>query len=150
MNQTKRITGTTPAAAGQAVVGTVAGGLSDFDSVEVFADLVGATGGALDVYLQRKVASGVWVDWIHFPQLAAGAAAVRYSASSRQATGTAPVVVGKSGDAGTGGGDGAPALAANTVVPGHPGDAVRVVAVAGASTSAGAAINVYVTGVRAG
>lgn len=128
------ISGNSPAGAAQAVVGKAVGGLADYPHLTVHAELVGAAGGTLDVYLQRKVNTNEWQDWIHFPQLAAGAAAVKYAAAVQHAS-TAPVVVGETNDAGT---TGAPALAANTVAPGHPGDTVRVLAVAGAGAAAAA------------
>lgn len=142
------ISGTSPSSASTAVLSGLAAGLEGFDEVRIDADLVGATGGTLDVYVQRQVAldaeisGGVWVDWIHFPQLGAGAAAVRYSVSPGAGVAISPVGVGTDASAGT------PALAANTSVGGHPGSAVRVVCVAGVSTSAGATVKVYVTGIR--
>lgn len=138
--QVFRIEDTSPAAAGTAVGSKVAG-LEKFDWFMVDAQLVGATGGTLDVYLQRKIADDLWADWLHFPQLAAGGAAVRYSAQS--GTDKDIVVVGGGTDASPG-----PALAANTFVGGCPGTAVRAVYVAGASTSAGAAVNIQITGRR--
>ncbi len=141
------ITGTSPAAAGQAALAAKAVGLDQFDSFFVTALLVGATGGTLDVYLQRRVTDdgSVWADWIHFPQLAAAAGAVKYAAASMPPAAATTTVIGTTADNGT---SGAPALAANTVVAGHPGDQVRVVCVAGVSTSAGAAVTVHIRGVR--
>lgn len=138
--ETIAITGTSPAAAGRAVIGKQVGNIESYDDVVVVASLVGATGGTLDIYLQRLVDTNLWVDWIHFPQLAAGAAAVKYSAASMPPAAATAVVVGTSADDVTSGA--APALAANTVVAGHPGSNVRVVAVAGAGTTLGAAVDV--------
>lgn len=143
--QTFVLTGTTPAAAGQAAVGNSAARLDDYDSFFITAALVGATGGTLDVYLQRKVATDVWADWVHFPQLADGAAAVKYNIASMPPAAATSTVIGTTADDGT---TGAPALAANAVAAGHPGSTVRLVAVAGASTSAGAVVTVYITGRR--
>jgi hypothetical protein len=133
------ITGTSPAAASTAVVGTDAFGLGGYPFVRIDAHLVGATGGTLDVYLQRKVAPNVWIDWCHFAQLAAGASAVKYSILADSGLSTTITTA-------TGGNDAAPgvALAAATFVGGHPGDAIRCVCVAGAGTSAGAVVNIYV------
>lgn len=141
------LSGTSPAAAGQAAVGNVAARLDDYDSFVVTAALIGATGGTLDVYLQRRVddAGTVWADWIHFPQLAAGAAAVKYAAAALPVPATTATAIGTTANDGV---TGAPALAANTVVGGHPGDAVRCVCVAGAATTAGAAVTVYIKGIR--
>lgn len=139
---TYRLLGTisdiSPASASTAAGDTVSG-LNAFNEIHVEADLVGATGGTLDVYLQRKVGTNAWRDWIHFPQLASGAAAVKYAARSQNATGI--TVVGGGTDASPG-----VALAANTIIGGHPGTDVRAVYVAGASTSAGAAVTVRIYG----
>lgn len=145
--RTFTITGTSPAAAGQAALSGIAQRLEDYDSFYVTALLVGATGGTLDVYLQRRVTDdgSVWADWIHFPQLAAGAAAIKYNASSMPPAVATATVIGTTADNGT---SGAPALAANTVLGGHPGEAVRCVCVAGASTSAGAAVTIHIKGRR--
>ncbi len=140
---------TSPASASTAI-GDPCKGLLGYDWFTIDALLVGATGGTLNVYLQRKVASdaevtgGVWVDWLSFAQLSAGAAAVRYSVHSGSSTTIQTVASGTDASAGT------PALTAGTFVGGHPGDQVRAVYVAGASTSAGAAVKIYLTGWRAG
>lgn len=130
------LSATSPAIA-STVVGPEQAGLSQFDYFMVDADLVGATGGALDVYLQREVAAGVWRDWLHFPQLAAAAGAVSYTVP---VSGEPDVFVVGTGAASTA----SPALAADAFVGGHPGDKLRLVFVAGASTSAGAAITVRI------
>ena len=134
------ITGTSKASSGQALVGSALAGLDKYDYFMVDALLVGATGGTLDLYVQRKLDTDVWLDWIHFPQLAGGASAIYYSASCQPGNGL--TVVGKTADNGT---TGAPALAANTIVGGHPGDQIRLVCVAGGGTSVGAAVTVYVS-----
>ena len=78
-----------PAAAGSAAssmpvlggVGDVAGvayRLNDFDNVEIEAELVGATGGTLDVYIQSSSDGIKWYDCVHFAQLAAAASAIIY------------------------------------------------------------------------
>jgi hypothetical protein len=137
------ISGTSPAAAGTAVIGTL-WGLEKYDWFTVDALLVGATGGVLDIYLQRQVArdaevsGGVWVDWAHYTQLAAGGSAINYSIQTGSDRSIVTVATGTDASAGT------PALAANTFAGGHPGSALRCVAVAGASTSAGAAVKIYV------
>src|SRR6478752_742023 len=67
-------------AAASTVVGAQLSGLGDYPFIRVDAELVGAVGGTLDIYLQRLIKPGAWTDWLHFAQLAAGAAVVRYSA----------------------------------------------------------------------
>jgi hypothetical protein len=142
--------GTTLNAPGTAVLGTVAMGLSQWDWFQIDAQLLGAAGGPLDICLQRRIevtddqgnAIDFWFDWLHFTQLAAAAPAVSYSAQSGvsntiftvgSVVTASPVL---------------PTLAAGSFVGGHPGDAVRAIATAGASTSAGAAQKIYITGWR--
>lgn len=129
------ISGTSPAAPGTAVLGSVVTGLGGYTVLGIHALLLGATAGALDVYLQGSMDGGTtWFDVAHFPQLAAGAAAIRYAATlTRYTQATAPVVVGINLT---------PALAVNTLVQGSWGDRLRAVCVAGASTSAGAALSI--------
>lgn len=142
------ITGTSPAAAGVAVVGSAVKGLQNYDWFTIDAALVGATGGTLDVRLQRKVAldsevsGGVWADWLAFPQLTAGASAIKKHAQTGANTTITTVAHGTDASTGT------PALTADTFLGGHPGLELRCVATAGASTSAGAAITIYITGWR--
>lgn len=138
MSLSQTLTGTSPASASTAIGGTVAG-LDKYDSFTIDADLIGATGGLLDVYLQREVATNVWRDWLHFPQLTAGASAVRYCVQPGPNNTIVAVGVGTESTA-------TPALAANTCVGGHPGTKLRVVLVAGASTSAGAAYSIVIRG----
>jgi hypothetical protein len=109
----------------------VAGPMSDYDAVDVIADLQGATGGSLDVYLQISPDDGQnWYDIIHFPTISAGAAVKSYQAPISNSTVTnTPILVGKNLN---------PALAGGTVVNGAFSDRMRLVFVAGSGTSAGA------------
>ena len=142
--RTLKITGTSPATPSTAIIGSIVGGLSVYDWFTIDASLVGATGGTLDVYLQRQVAlaeevsGGVWVDWLHYAQLADGASAVVYSCQTGTDT-TIRTVGAFSTDASVG----TPVLAANTFAGGHPGHAIRCVGVAGADTTVGAAVTIY-------
>jgi hypothetical protein len=119
----------------------VAGPLDDFEALQLVAELVGNTGGTLDVYVQTSPDQGVnWFDFAHFAQLNAGAAAVRYVLTASLYTqNTAPIAVGKNL---------APALAANTFVNGAFGDRVRLLMVSGTGTTAGAAVKVSVVAQR--
>lgn len=120
----------------------VAGPLDDYDAIEVIAELVGATGGTLDIYVQQNPSGdGVtWFDIVHFTQLAAAASAVKYEASiSLYNNITTPVTVGKNTS---------PALAAGSNVNGPFSDRVRLLMVAGSGTSAGAAVKVTVCAQR--
>lgn len=127
------VSDTTPASASTAA-GDTFRGLADFEALTVVANLVGATGGTLDVYLQTSHDGGTtWYDWARFPQLAAAAGAIKYRFGVPTAGESLITVVG----AGT-----SPALAANTIVGGFWGDSMRALYVAGASTSAGAAITI--------
>ena len=120
----------------------VATPIDDSDALDILAELVGATGGTLDVYVQCSPDGGLnWTEIAHFAQLANGAAAVKYQAPISLYTNlTQPVVVGKNL---------VPALAVNTVVNGAFSDRVRLLFVAGAGTTAGAAVKVTVTPQRA-
>lgn len=113
--------------------------LGAFRSLQIFANIQGATGGTLDIYIQVSPDGGTtWVDYIHYSQLAAAAAAIQRLVTVTKGTnsGAAPVTVGINAT---------PALAANTVVGGDFGDRLRVVAVSGAGTSAGALQTIKVT-----
>lgn len=117
----------------------VCGLLSDYEGVEVVAELVGATGGTLDVYIQLSPDEGLnWYDVVHFAQLASGASAVIYQSPLSTATNTtAPVVIGKNLSPLLGTTSGA-------VVNGAFTDRIRLVMKAGSGTSAGAAVVVRV------
>lgn len=130
--------GTTPAVASTAVLATGLEPVHQYSHALITASLVGATGGALDVYLQTSPDYGTtWFDVIHFPQLAAAASAVKYVAAlGKFVTSAVPIVVGAATT---------PALAANVIFPSGFGTHFRTICVAGASTSAGAAVIITVT-----
>lgn len=136
----KLISDTSPASASTAA-GSAVYGLDKFDSLMIVATLAGATGGTLDVYLQVSPDEGTtWVDYAHYPQLAAGAASsTRVWCVTRKAQQTTLATVGTGSS---------PALAANTIVGGEFGDRMRAVYVAGAGTSAGAAQTIRIFGTR--
>jgi hypothetical protein len=134
------ITATSPASATTAVEAQVFKGsmFARAEGLVIDAALAAPVSGALDVYLQRKLGTNEWVDWVHFPQLAAGTSK-KYSFSIT-GNGASIVEVG-------GGTDAAPgvALAANTAVDVTPGGDVRIVFVAGTGTSAGASNKIRIT-----
>jgi len=117
----------------QTTVGQVQNGLDDHSSWELTARLNGATGGTTDVYLQTQdTANGPWSDIAHFPQLAAGAAAVAYRVcfkrgSNASVAAVAPTVVNPT--------DGTPTLAVNTYLTWANGANVRMVIVEGAGVT---------------
>jgi len=124
--------------AGSFLPGGIAGPMQDYDAVDVIAELKGATGGTLDVYVQISPDDGgSWYDIVHFPQLANGAAQVYYQAPiSNATTTTTAIVVGKNL---------VPALTGTvSVVNGAFSDRMRLVMVAGSGTSAGAQLVVKV------
>jgi prepilin-type processing-associated H-X9-DG protein len=129
------ISDTSPATAITAT-GDIIEGLELYDWFTIDAALVGATGGTLDIYLQRLVGS-TWVDWFHFTQLTAGAAAVRYTIDSKSSKSDGLCTVGS----GT-----APAITATLFSCAHPGNTIRALYVAGASTTVGAAVSITITG----
>lgn len=123
--------GTTPATA-STVAQTPVTGLGGYNSMTIYASLIGATGGTLDIYIQYSPDGGTtWVDYAHYAQLAAGATALQKVFSATKDASTALTTVGS----GT-----SPLLAASTIINGDWGDRFRVLTVAGTSTSAGAAI----------
>jgi hypothetical protein len=101
-----------------------AGTLSSCEGVTIDAKIVGGTGGTLDIYLQRKIAADTWRDWVHFPQVAAGA--TKYYTVTIVGDGSTITEVGNSTDAAA-----TPALAANSVANVTPTGDVRIVSVTG-------------------
>lgn len=130
------ITGATPATASTtAVIGSsipdenVA--ITPYDTLTMEADIVGGTGGTLDIYVQRTFDGGTtWRDYVHFPQVAA-ATTKRYSHS--------PSLDGQIYEVGQGT---TPALAAGTSANGKWGSHLRVLAVSGSGTSAAGSVTV--------
>ena len=121
----------------------VAGPMADYDAVDVIADLKGATNGTLDVYVQISPDDGItWYDIIKFPQMGAGQAASFYQAPISNATTTnLPISVGKNVTPALGAGGG---VSAGVVVNGAFSDRMRLMMVAGAGTSLGAAVVVRI------
>ncbi len=137
------VTATSPAAASTVVHTERFSNLNRYDSVTaVDAAIEGGVGGTLDVYLQRKLASNSWADWVHFPQLASGGAKIHRTFDSSEVE-AAPVTVGFGTDSAP-----AVAMAAGKLACGHPGSEVRIIFVAGASTSAGTAQTITLHCVR--
>ncbi len=128
------------AAAASTAAGDTCAGLGNYDALDIVAELVGATGGTLDVYLQSSPDGGTtWFDYIHFPQLASAAAAVKYRVTVPTMGEAGITVIGKNTT---------PVLAANTVVGGLWSDRLRALYVAGASTSAGAVVTISILGYK--
>lgn len=113
--------------------------LSHYEKVAFIFECVGATGGTLDVYLQRKVGPNKWVDYCHLPQIVAGTTK-RYESSQFDAATITDSGVGDDTPTAT------PAIAVNTIVPGHPGEVVRLVLVTGAGVSVAGSVTLYVQG----
>lgn len=133
------ITGNAPDTATTAVIGEAVSGLDAFSRINVSATFAGNTGGNLDVYLQRfDVGLNDWVDWVHFPQSPSGQSPTSYFIPGDTSV----------ADIYTVGRDTTPALANDTHTGGHPGDQVRVLAVSGASTTAGATVTVSFVGIK--
>lgn len=130
------ISETSPATASTVASTATISGLSRYDWFKVVATLQGATGGTLDVYIQGLLAA-TYYDWGHYTQIAAGGAATIQVVEPQPNNGAVTIGSGLT-----------PALAANTFIGGYPADRVRLVYVAGAGTSAGAAQVVSVYGMR--
>jgi hypothetical protein len=139
------LSGTSPAAPSTVVGATSATRIGMFSTCAVYVAARGATGGPLDIYIQTlfkqtNVSPGMWVDVAHLPQQAAAGALTGYTFTlTRWSSNAAAIFTPVNTVAGT------PALAVNTIVPGILGYQLRVVFVAGASTSAGAAQTILVT-----
>jgi len=129
-----RFQGTSPAAASVAAIDDPLERLESYEEFVAYADLVGATGGTLDVRIQQDLepSSGVWRDWLAFSQLAAGAAAISQAAAATDRNLPAVTVGGST-----------PALTSANGNIGRPASRIRVVATAGSGTSAGAAVTVW-------
>ena len=119
--------------------GVAAGGIDDYEALLVAADLQGATGGQLDVVLETSPDAGLsWYPIVHFALLAAAAAARHDLAMlSLFSSATAPVTVGSGTTV---------VLGSGVIVPGPWADRLRLVMIAGASTSAGAPVVVKICG----
>lgn len=112
-------------------------GVSQFTVAVVDAVLQGQTGGTLDVYIQSSLnagqdGSGNWFDVVHYTQLAAAGAAVRWLLTISRGYNR---IVGAPSAANPA--DGTPTLAVNTMIADCLGNALRVVFVGGAGSSAG-------------
>lgn len=134
---------TSPAAPGTAAQTPITG-LGGFRSVAIYAGLTGATGGTLDITFQFSPDGGTtWVDYARFAQIAGGAAIIHraWMFSKDQPR---PTVLGDAAGAGvivgpaTVGVGTTPAITAASALGGEWGDRLRIVAVAGGGTSAGA------------
>jgi hypothetical protein len=117
----------------------VAAPLHEYDALTMSAELVGATGGTLDVYVQISTDLVNWFDIVHFTQLTNGGSAVKWLVPmSNSTTTTVPTAVGMNLS---------PALSAGSggaVVNGAFTDRMRLVFVAGSGTSAGAKVTIRV------
>jgi hypothetical protein len=132
---------TVPAAASTTTIHSddMIDGLDVVDSMIILADLVGVTGGTLDVYLQvAPKEADIWMDYAHFTQLGAGAAAITRAWSVTRFAQVTSVATVARGDV--------PALAANTILGGDFGERMRVITVTGGGVSAGADITIRLIG----
>lgn len=136
------VTLTAPSAAGTTVGATLFKGamFQRANSFTIDAVIRGGTGGTLDVYLQRKLGSDSWTDFVHFPQQASGGAAKRYTLTLNGQGATTITETGVGTDAAPG-----VTLAANSAVNVMPGDDVRIVFVAGVGTSVGFSQTITIT-----
>lgn len=136
--------GTSPAAPSTVLPVTTKGGdglivgLGQSSVCVVDALIQGATGGPLDIYLQSSTdalqdGTGSWYDVIHYTQLAAAGAQVRWIATLSRGFNKIAAAPNAANPL-----DGTPTLAVNTLIPDALGNALRVVLVAGALTTAGA------------
>lgn len=134
------LTATSPAAAGT-VAGTAITGLSDAHAIDIVMQLQNATGGTLNVYIQKSADGVLWTDYYSSVQLSSGGtttSTVNYVPALTNDTPTVGIGTHASGTV----------LAAGTGAGGHWLDQLRVLFVAGSGTSAGAAQTITVNVVR--
>jgi hypothetical protein len=119
----------------------VAAPLDGYDSWVLAADLVGGTGGTLDVSVWMSPDQGLnWYEVAHLPQQASGGAAKSYVVPiSLYVNPTTAVQVGK----GT-----ASVLSAGTICPMAIGDRLRLTMTGGSGTSAGVPVTIRLLGQR--
>lgn len=103
------------------------------ENLLIVAQLVGVTGGTLDVTIQDSPDGVTWFDLAHFAQLAGGAAAVAYAYAPTLTGAIAIATIGSTVDPATP----VPVLAAGSVRGGHPLSFLRAVCVVGAGASVG-------------
>jgi len=134
------LAGDSPDAASSTLIGPAVAGLEQSDFLNIDVTIVGATsiGGTVDVYLQKLVSTSpdVWIDFVHFPQVAPGATKTFNVATDN--FDNAPYLVGTgTDDAAT------PALDAGVMAHGHPGTSLRLVTVSGLATDAATDANAF-------
>lgn len=118
-----------PSTASTTTVGAAFSVTPKFNYMGLIANLVGHTGGTLDVYLQDSPDGGTtWFDCVHFTQLAAGVS--RVERAGVQASGGTLATIGQGTLAAPG-----VALAAGSVAGGPWASLMRLVAVTGSGTS---------------
>jgi hypothetical protein len=136
------LSGDSSDAASTTTIGPSVADLEHYDFLVIDAKVVGATGGTTDVYLQKLVATSpdVWIDWLHLPQVAAGATKV-FNVASDYLADPYPALVGTgTDDAAT------PTLEAGVLAHGHPGCCLRLVTVTGSGVTASAVMSVWING----
>ena len=131
------ISGDAPDSNTSAVLGDAQSGMENWVLTNISCTISGQVGGTLDLYLQRfDDGLGVWVDWVHFAQVAAGASDVTYMIPGTVAAADIYTV-----GVGT-----TVALAADAYTGGHQGSQVRAYAVCGTGTSTGATVTCSLLG----
>lgn len=117
------------------------------DTLSIDALITAGAGGTLDLYLQRRIDTNKWLDWIHFPQVPAGTTKGFTVIIDGSGSHNNPIV-----EVGVGT-DGAPnlVLPANSIANTMPclnkatPVEVRLVHVAGAGTSGAGSSTVYIS-----
>jgi hypothetical protein len=140
--EVRLISDTTPTTAvGAAASAANFDNLDHFDQGLIVAELVGATGGTLDIYLQvYEPLSKTWYDYLHFPQLLDGAAAIIKAVPvTRVGKWETPITIGKNAT---------PALAGDSCIGGDFGERMRAWYVPGATTTVGAAVKIKFIGTK--
>lgn len=134
----------------QLAAGCLQDGLLEYGRVVGCANLIGATGGTIDLILQTNYGRGLgqtgvggWKEVARWTQLAAGGGAASSTiVLTRGGSGTSTTPTATNLLDGPGGGY-TPVIAANTVIPQTLGDALRLLVLPGAGTTAGAALTFF-------
>lgn len=121
--------------------------VEQYDTLEVIAELTGATGGTLDTVLETSHDGTTWEEFARFAQKADAAAVTKHRFSvSRKVQQTTITTIGRQPTAVA---LAAPVISANSVVGGGFGKYMRTVYYAGVGTTVGAAQVIMAYGHRA-
>ena len=124
------VAGTSPAGASTSATTSAIKGFGRYKAITILADLLGGTGGTLDVIVEHSPDGTDWYEYVHFTQLADGATIKTYS----YAPGLNDTIVAVGKNLTT-----TMILTSGNAAGGHWFDQMRIRYVTGSGNSAGAA-----------